>query len=107
MRLTILPPTVSRLSRQCGILTISQLYRPALPAKSIAFIYKFDRTRLLDVSLLPKLYDRCSQNFVQASDTLILPSNLASLKDEVMIEAGRDNYFFLEFGLPAFQEQRH
>jgi hypothetical protein len=37
--LTILPPSVGRLSKQCGILNISHLYRPPQPVTGIALLY--------------------------------------------------------------------
>jgi hypothetical protein len=37
--LTTLPPSVSRLSRQCGILNISQSYRPPQSVAGIALLH--------------------------------------------------------------------
>jgi hypothetical protein len=39
--LTTLPPSVSKLSRQCGILNISQRYRPPSPVTGIALLYLY------------------------------------------------------------------
>jgi hypothetical protein len=40
-RLTTLPPSVSRLSRQCGVLNISQRHRSAQPVTEVALLLLF------------------------------------------------------------------
>jgi hypothetical protein len=50
IRLATLPPSVGRLSRQCGILNISQPYRLALPVTGIA---TFFFCPLVSISLAP------------------------------------------------------
>jgi hypothetical protein len=41
VRLTTLLPSMSPLSRQCGILNISQPYRPPRPVKGITLLFLF------------------------------------------------------------------
>jgi hypothetical protein len=44
IKLTTLPSSVNRLSGQCGILNISQTYRPQRPVKRKVLLYFFSLT---------------------------------------------------------------
>jgi hypothetical protein len=47
VRLKTSPPSVSRMSRQCGILNISQPYRTPQPVKGIAFFFLLFQTTIM------------------------------------------------------------
>jgi hypothetical protein len=56
VKLTIQPPSVCRLSRQCGILNISQTHGPLRPVETgyLHFFYMFRITGFLDIVHRPK-----------------------------------------------------
>jgi hypothetical protein len=58
VRQTTSPPSVSRLSRQCGILNISQPYRPPLPVAGIpsfSFSYRANILEAYNMALITGL----------------------------------------------------
>jgi hypothetical protein len=67
VRLTTLPPSVSRLSRPCGIFNISQPYRPPWPVKGITLLYFF----IVNIFHLCWYY-RCNYSFLSFTKFLYI-----------------------------------
>jgi hypothetical protein len=64
IELTTLPPPISRLSRHCGILNISEPYRPPRPVRGVALLFLFLRARYIATKCYltdrkPRAYEQC------------------------------------------------
>jgi hypothetical protein len=73
-RLITSPPSVSRLSRKCVILDISQLYRAALPVTGINLIPPFQKPVKIEVK--PHLSSVCTEKLVNCSKGFDVIDNL-------------------------------